>query len=107
VKLLSYGHRLGYLQFDAGAMIKVHGDTRWIAERVVWKRLVHLTDQISKGAKPGDIPIQQVTTHRLVINNEIASPVSWCSIIIRMGFDSRSTPKANSLRLTLCGTYQT
>src|SRR5262249_24105908 len=33
--LLSYGHRLGYLQFNAGAVIKVQGDTRPIAQRIV------------------------------------------------------------------------
>ena len=33
--LLSYGHRLGYLSFNAGAVIKVQGDTRSIAKRIV------------------------------------------------------------------------
>src|SRR5262249_37934781 len=33
--LLSYGHHLGYLQFNAGAVIKVQGDTRSIAQRIV------------------------------------------------------------------------
>ena len=32
--------------------------------RLNWKQMGHLADQKFKGAKPGDIPIQQVTTHR-------------------------------------------
>lgn len=33
--LLSYAHRLGYLTFNAGAVIKVQGDARSIAQRIV------------------------------------------------------------------------
>ena len=33
--LLSYGHRLGYLQFNAGAVLKASGDTRSVAQRIV------------------------------------------------------------------------
>ena len=33
--LLSYGHRLGYLQFNAGAVVKVHGEARSVAKRIV------------------------------------------------------------------------
>jgi integrase/recombinase XerD len=33
--LLSYGHRLGYLQFNAGAVLKAPRDTRSIAQRII------------------------------------------------------------------------
>ena len=33
--LLSYGHRLGYLQFNAGAVLKAPADTRSVAQRIV------------------------------------------------------------------------
>ena len=33
--LLSYGHRLGYLQFNAGAVIKVQTEARSVAQRIV------------------------------------------------------------------------
>jgi site-specific recombinase XerD len=33
--LLSYAHRLGYTRFNAGAVIRVHGDTRSLAKRIV------------------------------------------------------------------------
>src|SRR5215467_1220013 len=33
--LLSYGHRVGYLQFNAGAVIRVHGEARAVAQRII------------------------------------------------------------------------
>src|SRR5262249_17847179 len=33
--LLSYGHRVGYLQFNAGAVIKAHAEARNVAQRIV------------------------------------------------------------------------
>jgi site-specific recombinase XerD len=33
--LLSYGHRLGYLQFNAGVVIKVRSESRSVAKRIV------------------------------------------------------------------------
>jgi integrase/recombinase XerD len=33
--LLSYGHRVGYLQFNAGAVIKAHAESRCVARRIV------------------------------------------------------------------------
>jgi len=33
--LLSYGHRVGYLQFNAGAVIKAHAEARSVAQRIV------------------------------------------------------------------------
>jgi integrase/recombinase XerD len=33
--LLSYGHRVGYLPFNAGAVIRVHGEARAVAQRII------------------------------------------------------------------------
>ena len=33
--LLSYGHRLGYLPFNAGAVIRVHAEARAVSQRIV------------------------------------------------------------------------
>jgi integrase/recombinase XerD len=33
--LLSYGHRVGYLQFNAGAVIKVHAEARAVSQRII------------------------------------------------------------------------
>ena len=33
--LLGYGHRLGYLRFNAGAVIKVRSEARTVAQRIV------------------------------------------------------------------------
>jgi integrase/recombinase XerD len=33
--LLSYGHRVGYLQFNAGAVIKAHAEARSVSQRIV------------------------------------------------------------------------
>jgi integrase/recombinase XerD len=35
--LLSYGHRLGYLQFNAGAVIRVHTEARAVSKRIISK----------------------------------------------------------------------
>jgi len=39
---------------------------------ILFPRLAHQADEIFKGVKPGDIPIEQGTTHRLVINIKTA-----------------------------------
>ena len=36
------------------------------------KQIAHQVDEIFKGAKPGDIPVQQATTYRLIINLKAA-----------------------------------
>jgi hypothetical protein len=48
---LSYGHRLGYLRFNAGAVIKVHGDTRSIAQRIVSEVEMGLLVRAARGAR--------------------------------------------------------
>jgi putative ABC transport system substrate-binding protein len=41
-----------------------YGSSLWAASR----RMGHLVDRVLKGAKPGELPIEVVTTHRFVIN---------------------------------------
>jgi integrase/recombinase XerD len=38
--LLSYGHRVGYLQFNAGAVIKAHAEARSVSQRIVKQSIV-------------------------------------------------------------------
>ena len=69
---LSLKYRLPVLSADSGFAaaggLANHGPN--IAD--VWRRSAELVDKILKGAKPGDLPIQQPTKFELVINLKTA-----------------------------------
>ena len=78
--LLYYGHRLGYLQFNAGAVIKVQGDTRSIVQRIVSEVEIGLLVRAARGAR--DRALVQVAYAGGLRVSELVS-LTWSQVIRR------------------------
>lgn len=78
--LLSYGHRLGYLTFNAGAVIKVQGDTRSVAQRIVSEVEIGLLVRAASSER--DRALVQVAYAGGLRVSEVAN-LNWGSIIER------------------------
>jgi putative ABC transport system substrate-binding protein len=57
---------------EAGALLTLGVDND---ERI--KRLAYFVDRILKGAKPADLPVEQPTTFKLVVNTRTAKALGW------------------------------
>jgi integrase/recombinase XerD len=78
--LLSYGHRLGYLQFNAGAGIKVQGDTRSIAQRIVSEVEIGLLVRAARGTR-NRVMVQVAYAGGLRVSELVS--LTWGQIIRR------------------------
>jgi integrase/recombinase XerD len=78
--LLSYGHRLGYLTFNAGAVIKVRGDTRSIAQRIVSEVEIGLLVRAARGIRDR-VLVQVAYAGGLRISELVA--LTWGQVIRR------------------------
>ena len=78
--LLSYGHRLGYLQFNAGAVLKAPGDTRSIAQRIISEVEMGLLIR-SAPSRRDRIIIEVGYAGGLRVSELVA--LSWSHVIVR------------------------
>jgi len=78
--LLSYGHRLGYLQFNAGAVLKAPGDNRSIAQRIISEVEMGLLIR-SAPSRRDRIIIEVGYAGGLRVSELVA--LSWSHVIVR------------------------
>src|SRR5215471_12875170 len=88
--LLSYGHRVGYLPFNAGAVIKAHAEARSVAQRIVSEVVIGLLVR-SAPSRRDRILIEVVRVCELVA-------LIWADVIERDGgkvqLSARQGPQA-------------
>jgi len=86
VTMLAAKHRLpavyGLRDFvDAGGLMAYAVDQEWM-----FRRIAYYVNRILKGSKPADLPIEQVSRHRLIVNLKTAEALGLTfpqSILVR------------------------
>jgi putative ABC transport system substrate-binding protein len=73
ISALAIKHRIGLIcefsQFpDSGALLSIGPEFS-----VFFARAAHLTDRILRGANPGDLPVEQISSYPMILNRRTAS----------------------------------